>query len=366
MRRGVVVIGAGPAGLAAAGALEQEGVHALVLERSGALGSSWRTHYDRLHLHTARWLSGLPGLPVPRRFGKWVARDDWVAYLEDYARRFSLEIRCGVEVHRIEPDGEGWILQADPEPVRAGAVVVATGYNNSPVLPDWPGQEGFPGRLLHSKDYRNPSPFRGQDVLVVGSGNSGTEIAADLAEGGAGQVWLSVRSTPNLQRREILPGVPAQLLGMLLPSLPAPFVDALSLRLQAAIFGGFAAYGLPVPEEGVATRVANERIPLIDVGVLDQIKAGRVEVVPGVERFEGPEVVLAGGSRLRPDAVVAALGFRRNLEPLVGALGVLDERGRPAGSLPNLHFIGFRNSTRGLIFEISREARKTARAIAAA
>lgn len=364
------MVGAGPAGLAAAGALRQAGVGALILERSAVVASSWRGHYDRLHLHTARRLSGLPGMAIPRRFGRWVRRDDWVAYLEEYSRRFQLEVGTGAEVERLEPDGEGWVLQGRPRPVRARSVVVATGYNNAPVAPGWPGQDRFPGRLLLSVDYRNPEPFRGRSVLVAGSGNSGAEIAADLAEAGAAQVWLSIRTPPNLQRREILPGVPTQLLGMLVPVLPVPFVDRLTLALHRLLFGGYAAYGLPVPDEGVATRVAKERIPLIDVGVLAQIRAGRVEVVPGVEGFDGADVLLAGGSRVRPDAVVAALGFRRNLEPLVGHLGVLDERGRPRAqggeaAAPNLYFLGFRNSTRGLIFEISRDARSIARTIRA-
>src|SRR5439155_18753072 len=105
-----VVIGAGPAGLAAAAMLDKRGVEALVLERSGDVGASWRSHYDRLHLHTIRWLSGLPGKPISRSEGAWVAREGVVRYLEDYARTFGLNVRTGISVHRVEREGDGWLI----------------------------------------------------------------------------------------------------------------------------------------------------------------------------------------------------------------------------------------------------------------
>ncbi len=129
------VIGGGPGGLAAAYALRARGVRAVVLERADRVGASWRGHYDRLRLHTTRRLSGLPGLPMPRRFGRWPARDDMVRYLEKYAEHHALEIVTGVEVSRVEraPDGSGWLLRATGgRELTGAAVVVATGYNHTP------------------------------------------------------------------------------------------------------------------------------------------------------------------------------------------------------------------------------------------
>src|SRR3954453_6152174 len=103
----VVVIGAGPGGLAAAGALRHYGIGSFFLERD-AIGASWRKHYDRLHLHTVRWLSHLPGYKMPARYGKWVARDDVVEYLEDYVRIQNLDVRTGTDVEKLERDGEDW------------------------------------------------------------------------------------------------------------------------------------------------------------------------------------------------------------------------------------------------------------------
>ncbi|GEB49534.1 hypothetical protein SCA03_20850 [Streptomyces cacaoi] len=185
-RTPVHILGAGPGGLAVAAALGERGIASVVLERSDTVGSSWRRHYDRLHLHTTRAQSSLPGLPIPRAFGRWVARDDMVRYLETYAAHHGIEVATGVDVDRIERRDGRWVLHANGgRRPTATTVVVATGFNHTPHLPDWPGRADFTGQLLHAGDYRSAAPFRGKDVLVVGAGNTGAEIAADLAESGA-------------------------------------------------------------------------------------------------------------------------------------------------------------------------------------
>lgn len=187
--RPVYVIGGGPGGLAAAQALRAKGVRAVVLERSDQVGSSWRGHYERLRLHTTRGLSSLPGLAMPRSFGRWVSRENVVRYLERYAEHHELEIVTGVEVSRVEraPDGEGWLLRASGGRELTGrAVVLATGFNHTPYVPQWPGREDWSGEFLHAGSYRSPAPFAGRDVLVVGAGNTGAEIAVDLVEGARG------------------------------------------------------------------------------------------------------------------------------------------------------------------------------------
>src|SRR4051794_15429708 len=106
-----VIVGAGPAGLAVAAELHRRGLRCVVLERGGSVGGAWRGRYDSLRLHTARRLSGLPGAPVPRRYGRWVARDDVVAYLSAYAERFEVRPEFGVEVRRIDGTGHAWTLE---------------------------------------------------------------------------------------------------------------------------------------------------------------------------------------------------------------------------------------------------------------
>ncbi|MDT0395436.1 MULTISPECIES: NAD(P)/FAD-dependent oxidoreductase [Streptomyces] len=371
--RPVYVIGGGPGGLAVAYALRARGVRAVVLERSERVGDSWRRHYDRLHLHTTRRLSALPGLPMPRRFGRWVARDDVVRYLEKYAEHHRLEIVTGVEVSRVErtPDGTGWLLHATGgRELTGAAVVVATGFNHTPRVPDWPGRDAYDGELLHASEYRNAKPFAGRDVLVVGIGNTGAEIAVDLVEGGASRVRLAVRTPPHIVRRSTA-GWPAQYSGVLVRRLPVGLVDRLC-RVQARVaLPDLSDRGLPLPGSGLYSRVLEGAIPVQDVGLIDAVRKGTVEIVGAVEGFEEGEVVLADGSRIGPDAVVAATGYARGLEGLVGGLGVLDARGRPVAhggrtpeAAPGLYFTGFTNPISGNLRELALDAQRIARAVA--
>ncbi|MFG2927792.1 flavin-containing monooxygenase [Streptomyces achromogenes] len=367
----VYVIGAGPGGLAVAQALRERGVRAVVLEKSDRVGASWRGHYDRLRLHTTRRLSALPGLPMPRRFGRWVSRDNVVRYLEKYAEHHRLEIVTGVEVHRVErtADGTGWLLRASGgRELTGSAVVVATGFNHTPRLPDWPGGTEFGGELLHAARYRNAAPYRGRDVLVVGVGNTGAEIAVDLVEGGAARVRLAVRTPPHILRRSTL-GWPAQYTGVLVRRLPVWLVDRLAGPVGRLSTPDLSAHGLPRPDTGLYSRVKQGAIPVQDVGLVRAVRTGGVEVVAAVEAFDGDTVVLADGSRITPDAVIAATGYVRALEGLVGHLGVLDGRGRPvvhggrtSPKAPGLYFTGFTNPISGMLRELAIDAERIARA----
>lgn len=368
----VLVVGAGPGGLAVAAALTRRGVPVVVLERSDAVAASWRRHYDRLHLHTTRRWSSLPGLVIPRRFGRWVARDDVVRYLEQYAQHHGLDVRTGVEVTRIDrsPEG-GWVVRtADGQELTASEVVVATGYNHTPVPPAWPGVEEFPGEVTHASTYRNPEPYRGKDVLVVGVGNTGAEIAVDLVEGGASRVRLAVRTPPHIVRRSNF-GWPAQGTGIVVRRLPVRLVDVIARGVARVEVPDLAAYGLPRPTTGLYSRVHEGSVPLQDVGLIAAVQARTVEPVAAVVGFEGEKVVLADGSRITADVVLAATGYRRGLEAVVGHLGVLDDHGSPtahgghdADGAPGLFFTGYTNPISGMFRELRIDAVRIARAIA--
>ncbi len=369
----VIVIGAGPAGLATAGALRHHGIGAVVLERSD-IGSSWRGHYDRLHLHTVRWLSHLPGYKLPRRYGNWVARDDVVEYLEDYVRVHNIDVRSGVEVKTLTRDGDDWLVSTSAGDFSAPRVVIATGYNKHQHLPDWPGIAGYAGELIHSGDYKSPDRYAGKTVLVVGTGNSGAEICVDLVEGGAKHVQMSVRTPPTILLRDTN-GFPGQALGIVFRHLPVPLMDRLWPTIQKTAVGDLSKHGLPLPPPGAYSKFMRDDVtPILDVGLVPLLKKDMVKIVAAVDAFDGDDVLLVDGTRIQPDAVIAGTGFTRGLEPLVGALGLVEPaKGRPIvhgaemhPNAPGIHFIGYTNPISGMFREIAIDARRIAKAIARA
>jgi putative flavoprotein involved in K+ transport len=357
--------------LAAAAALARRRFRVQVLERSSGVGASWRVRYEGLRLNSLGWLSQLPGLPGgwgPRHYPD---REEWVAYLERYARCEGLDIRFGTEVQRIDRSGEDWRMLTTQGPMLARRVVVATGMDRVPAIPPWPGRESFAGTLLHSAAFENAAPFRGQDVLVVGANNSGTEIALLLSRGGAARVRLSMRTPPTVLTRFWL-GFPAHVFTLLLDRLPTALADSLGRLAQRSMFGDLRRYGIGTPLLGMKSNVEQRGLgPAVDSGFVAAVKSGQIELVSAVERFERGEVVLADRCRVRPKAIVAATGYERGLEPLVGHLRVLDAMGWPLvhgcetlPGAPNLHFIGFRAKLAGPLHQMGRDAEKLARALA--
>jgi putative flavoprotein involved in K+ transport len=365
----VIIVGAGAGGLAVAAALGQRGVGYELLERADSIGASWRSRYASLHLHTARSLSGLPGAPISRHYERWVSKDHLVDYLEKYARRFNIEPEFGVEVVKLDLDEEGWQVVTAAGTRHARAIVLATGYTSTPHVPNWPGLDTYTGEFRHSSDYREPSPYRGRQVLVIGSGNSAAEIAVELIDVAA-KVDLSVRTPPNIVRRDTL-GIPSQLIGIGLRRVPVPLLNPLSSVLRRLTVPDLRAWGLPAPPGGFTQFVRSGTVPILDHGFVRAVRQSEIRIVPTVSSIDGSEVVLVDGRVLQPNVIIAATGFRPNLAPLVGHLGVLDESGQPrvhgAETLPHapgLYFVGISVVLSGQLWEIGREARAVARHVA--
>jgi putative flavoprotein involved in K+ transport len=315
-------------------------------------------------------MSTQPGYRASRRrYGEFPTRDAWVRYLEDYADHHRLDVRFGTQVRRLQSVIGGWRVETDREDLLARFVVIATGFDHDPDLPDWPGHDGFSGELIHSSAYRNPEPYRDRDVLVVGPNTTGSEVAALLSRGGAGRVRVACRTAPNLTARKIL-GTSVNIHGLALERLPLSLADQIGWLSQRILFGNLDRHGLPRPPVGIATMSRRQRAPAYDSGFVGLLKAGRIEIVAAVESFDGSYVLLADGTRIQPDAVIAATGYRRGLEPLVDHLGVLDEDGKPLVSGGNEHpsarglfFNGYRSDLSGQLRLMRPDARAIARAV---
>ncbi len=360
----VIVVGGGAAGLSAAAALARRGIESVVLEQYPELGGTWARRYDRLHLHTVRGFSGLAHHPIPRRYPRYLARDEVVAYLNEYARHFALRIVRGTRVASIRARDGVWAVQTeDGTESRARVVVVATGQYRQPMLPAWPGRELYRGRVIHSSEYANALPYVGRRVLVVGAGNSGAEIATDLAESGAAAVAISIRTPPSIVPRDPF-GMPSQRTSIVLSALPPRLANWVGMVNARLTIGDLTSYGLSTRE---FTAYTTGRIPLIDVGFVDAVRRGRVRVRPALARLSPTGAVFADGSDESCDAIVAATGFTTGLGSLVDAPDVLDEREEPRGSSgnatarPGLYFVGFTHSLRGHLYEANRASRRLAR-----
>jgi indole-3-pyruvate monooxygenase len=234
----VVIVGAGPAGLAVGGCLRRRQIPFVLLERHEQVATAWRQHYERLHLHTTKHFSSLPYLLFPAQVPRYPSRQQVVEYLDAYTQRFDLQPRCGQNVVSVQRTGARWEVETEHEQYTADSVVMTTGLNETPRLPTWPDQERFRGSILHSSQYHSGEPYRNQRALVVGFGNSGAEIAMDLYEHGA-TVGMTARSPINVVFQDRF-GIPVQLLAILLSPLPPRTLDAMIRPVMRATFLNFA------------------------------------------------------------------------------------------------------------------------------
>jgi cation diffusion facilitator CzcD-associated flavoprotein CzcO len=365
----VVVIGAGPSGVAAAVSLLDRGLQPLLVDRAEQVGSSWRGRYDRLKLNTARPLSHLPNRRYPRGTAIFPTRSEVADHLDRHAHEEGIRLRLGTTVERIEALAGGWRLHTSTGEIDSRQVIVATGYEHTPFLPEWPGMKTFEGELMHSSAYQNPKRLQGKRVLVVGAGSSGMEIVHDVSTGGAAVAWLSIRTPPNILPRRGPGGLPSDFIATPLYRLPPKIADSVGGWGRRLCFGDLTAYGLPTPDEGPFERGARvgKAPAIVDKEVVDAIRANRFRVVCGVATIDGDTVELTSGERLKPDVVICATGYRRGLESMVGHLDVLDADGVPrvAGEVsaaPGLRFIGFM-SRPGLIGYVAAQSKRVAKRV---
>ena len=359
----VIIVGAGPAGLACAASMGACGLNATVLEKSNSVGSVWRRHYDRLHLHTDRGHSGLPGMAMPRSYPTYPSRKQFVEYLESYAAQFRLQPVFNTTVLRIARHGSQWIAETNEETVSAPIVVIATGWADFPYSPSWPGLDTFQGELIHSREYCNTAPYPDKRVLVVGFGNSGGEIALDLANAGI-DTTLAVRGPVQILPRDLL-GLPILTWAIAQKSLPAGIVDFINAPVIRLAVGPIEPLGLKRAAKGPRRMIEEDgRVPLLDIGTLAKIRDGSIKVRGGIDRFTPEGVVFSGRTAEGFDSVILATGFRPDLRELLpNTNNVLSEKGKPlvSGQTTNeqgLYFCGLIASPTGQLREIGLEAKR--------
>jgi thioredoxin reductase len=349
----IIVVGAGPAGLAIAYELQRQALPFQIIEQ-GEVGESWRHHYDRLHLHTLKAVSGLPGLPMPAHYPDFPSGSQVHAYFQAYATHFAFRVQTGVTVQAATAQGTRWQLESSAGALSADVLVLTTGIWHQPFMPKLAGMETFGGAIIHSSRYRNADSFQGQRVLVVGAGNSGSEIALDLVAHGV-ETTIAIRSTASFVPYPSS-AVAVRVAAWLLRYTPAPISEALLRGVRR----NYTAIGLPLPQTPLL-----DTYPVVGYDLPTAIGEGRITRKRGITELTSNAVVFDDGTLCAFDAVILATGYRPSLGFLTGGV-TLDDRGRPhvdaqwrSLGQPRLFCVGYHYpANEGWLQSIGRRAKK--------
>ena len=370
---GPVIVGAGPSGLAVAAGLKREGVPFIILERANCIASLWQNRtYDRLKLHLPKQFCQLPNFPFPEDYPEYPTKFQFIQYLEEYATHFDINPKYNETVQSAKYDETFglWRVKTISKSGQLGScefeyicrwLVVATGENAEKVVPDFEGLEDFGGDVLHAGDYKSGGRYQGKKVLVVGCGNSGMEVSLDLYNHGANPSMV-VRSSVSSKvsvfitkteffllcfqkqsfacysvfknrasclilcfvsfliyqvhvlPREILGKSTFELGVTMMKWMPVWLADKTLLLLARIVLGNTDKYGLKRPTIGPLELKNKEgKTPVLDIGALPKIRAGKIKIVPGIIKFGRGMVELVDGRVLDIDSVILATGYRSNV-----------------------------------------------------
>ncbi|KAI3513750.1 hypothetical protein L1887_11880 [Cichorium endivia] len=313
---GPVIVGAGPSGLAAAACLKNHGVPAMILEQANCIASLWQFKtYDRLRLHLPKQFCQLPHLPFPKDFPTYPTKEQFLSYLESYAKNFDLKPVFNATVVSAEYDSacRFWRVKTKATEYVCQWLIVATGENAVEVVPRFEGMDEFNGPIVHTSSYKSGEGFVNKRVLVVGCGNSGMEVCLDLCNSNA---------FPSIVVRDSLHVLPQEMFGIstfglsmwLLKWLPVRMVDQLLLFVSRCILGDTSLLGLDRPKLGpLELKGISGKTPVLDVGTLAKIRSGDIKVYPGIKRLECNIVEFVDGRKENFDAIILATGYRSNV-----------------------------------------------------
>ncbi|KAK2418666.1 indole-3-pyruvate monooxygenase [Trifolium repens] len=341
----VVVVGAGPSGLSVAATLTNQSIPYIILERENCFASLWKKYsYDRLHLHLKKQFCELPHKPFPPSFPSYISKEKFLQYLDDYVSHFKINplYHRTVESAEYDEGSEKWKVKAmnkdsgEVEEYDGNFLVVASGETSDPFVPEIEGLKSFPGKVIHSTGFKNGKEFKDENVLVVGSGNSGMEIALDLINNGA-KTSIVVRSPVHFLSRGILN------LGLfLMKYLSMEMVDSVMVMLSKMVYGDVTNYGVNRPNEGpFYMKVKYGKYPIVDVGTYPKIKSRELKVLPAeIECVNGKDVLFKNSQLHSYDSIIFCTGFKRSTHKwLKGDDYLLNEDGIPKPSYP-IHWKG--------------------------
>ena len=364
-----LIIGASVSGLASAASLQKKGIPYLIIEKQLQIAPTWRNHYDRLHLHTNKKLSGLPFKGFDKTIPRYPSRQQVVDYLTDYQREFEIDPIFNTEAISVKRQNEYWITETTNGTFKSKYVIVATGPFGKPKPISFKGMQTFPGKIMHSYDYKTGKDFSGQHVLVVGFGNSACEIAIDLFEQGA-MPSMAVRSPVNVVPRDIV-GISVQRLSLIMNFLPPRLADKMNAPLIRLLVGDIGKLGLKELSYGPLEQIRKDgAAPLLDIGTIDHIRKGNIKIHNNIDYIQNKTIFFDDGTSKDFDAIVAGIGYYRDYAEIIDVdkdrfddLKVCADKQKYFGK-DGLYFCGFWISPTGQIREIALDAQKIARDIA--
>ena len=368
----VIIIGAGLSGLAAAQELRTRNIQVTILEASSQVADPWRARHPELQLNVHKHFTRLPGNKGIRTSGPFAPRDAVVDYLTEYADALAAEIQFNTAVVGVHFDDRVWHVETNKGLRTCAHLIVATGRERQPHAPTWPGMDRFGGSIIHAADFADPTAYDGKNVLVIGAGNSGTDILNHLSRSNPDQVWVSVRHGPAILPSKVL-GFPLHRLAGLFTYLPNWALDPIFSVMQRFLFGDLRRYNLPRHTTGGGSRMLKHGVAFaLDNGFVAALKSGRFAAVSAPTKFTASAVELADGKVVNPDVVICATGYRSGLSDLFSRLEVLDTNGYPHFPMgqedcnhPGLWFTGYGVLFQGYFHAASIGAVRIANSIAA-